>query len=285
VLTKQLIKGLALFLVCLIVDQASKELSLNFNLASENPGFIFGLASDLPSSLRVIGLSSIFGFLFFAYLLLMYFLPLQLLKLKMGLSFLCGGIFGNVVDRVFRGTSLDFIPLPVPFIDGQILFNLADVFQWVGAGLILYNVIVHEEIIWYPENQRGRYLIHPKEQIRFSIKMMLAGLCSSLLLGLFSSTFLRNILVELKASSTAPFLIFVLAYLSLTFLLSLLIFGAGIILSHRTAGPFYAFEQYIEDLLEGKDRPFILREGDHYRHLESVASNVREIILKEKGDR
>lgn len=283
-LTKQLLKGLALFLICLICDQVSKELSLNFSSASENSGFIFGLASDLPSSLRIIGLSSIFGFLFVAYLLLMYFLPIQLMKLKMGLSFLAGGIFGNVVDRVFRGTSLDFIPLPTPFMEGQILFNLADAFQWIGAILIVYNVIVHEKIIWYPENQRGQFLIHPKEQIRFSIKMTLAGLCSSLLLGLFSSTYLRNTLVELKASTTAPFLIFVLAYLSLTLLFGLIIFGAGIILSHRTAGPFYAFEQYIEDLLEGNDRPFLLREGDNYRHLEQVASRVRRIIL-EKEDR
>lgn len=282
-LNRQLLQGLLLFLICLVIDQVSKELSVNLSVARENPGFIFGLASDLPTSLRVIGLSSIFGFLFFLYLLFMYFLPLQLFKLKLGLSFLAGGIFGNVVDRVFRGTSLDFIPFPLP--QGTVTFNMADVFQWIGAGLILYNVVVHETIIWYPENQRGKYLVKPREQIRFALKMTVATLCSSLLLGLFSSTFLRNILVELRANTTSPFLIFILSFICLALLFSIFVFGAGIVISHRTAGPFYAFEQYIEELLEGKDRPFYLREGDNFKHLEKVASQVREHFQREREDR
>lgn len=279
---KQLGTGLLLFCACLIIDQVTKSLSIGQAAFAENPGFIFGLARDLPASLRVIGLSSIFGFIFTLYLLLIYFLPIQLNKLKWGLSLLAGGIFGNVADRVYRGTSIDFIPLG--WGDYMITFNLADLFQWIGAGLILYNVIVHEKIIWYPENQRGRYLINPKEQIRFALKMTLTAFCSSLLLGLFSSTFLRNTLVGLKVNSGPALTLFLLAYISLTFFFSILVFAAGIVLSHKTAGPFFAFEQYIEDLLEGKERTFVLREGDNYRHLESVAEQVRQLLSQKKKE-
>ncbi len=280
---RQLGKGLIIFIACLLIDQLTKSMSIGNASFSENPGFIFGLAQDLPASLRIIGLSSIFGFLFFLYLLLIYFLPLQLEKLKWGLSLLSGGIFGNVADRVYRGTSIDFIPMG--WGENFITFNLADFFQWIGAGLILYNVIRHERIIWYPENQRGRYLVNPREQVRFALKMTITAFCSSLLLGLFSSTFLRNTLAGLKVTSGPALTIFLLAYISLTLLFSIFVFGAGIILSHKTAGPFFAFEQYVEDLLAGKDRPFVLREGDNYRHLENVAFQVRAAIKgKEKEE-
>lgn len=281
-LHKHLLKGLLLFLVCLIIDQVTKNMSIGQANYAENPGLIFGLAQDLPASLRVIGLSSIFGFLFFLYLMLLYFLPVQLFKLKAGLSLLAGGVFGNVADRVYRGTSIDFIPFGLG--DTMVTFNLADAFQWIGAALILYNVIIHEKIIWYPDNQRGRYLINPREQIRFALKMSVTTLCMAFLLGLFSSTFLRNTLIGLRVNSPAALTMFLLAYISLSLLFSIVVFAAGIILSHKTAGPFYAFELYIEDLLAGEDRPFVLREGDHYRHLENVASQVRIMVIKSKEE-
>lgn len=259
----------------MIIDQVTKGMSAAENIR-ENAGFIFGLASDLPSSLRVIGLSSVFGFLFFLYLILIYFLPTQLFKLKLGLSFLAGGIFGNVVDRVARGVSIDFIPLPLFGYD--ITFNLADAFQWVGAGLIVFNVIVHEKIIWYPDNQRGKVLIHPKEQIRFALKITGTVLCSSFLLGLFAMTFLKYSLMAAGAHSDQTQWFFFLSYLSLTLLFSIFVFAAGLFFSHKTAGPFYAFEQYVEELLEGTDREFILREGDHYKHLEHIAQKLKNFL-------
>jgi len=277
---RQVLKGLGIFLACLIIDQISKAISIEASQFHENPGFIFGIARDLPASLRVIGLSSVFGFLFFFYLLLVYFLPLQLFKLKAGLSLLTGGIFGNVTDRVFRGTSIDFIPLS--FGDYGMSFNLADAFQWAGAFLILYNVIIHERIIWYPENQRGKFLVYPKEQLRFASKLAIVALSSSFLLGLFAATYLRNTMQSLQVNSANNLLLFVIAYICLSLIFAIIVFFAGLFFSHRTAGPFFAFEIYVEDLLAGRDREFYLREGDHYKHLESIARDVR-VALKKKS--
>lgn len=271
---RQVVYGLTLFFICLLVDQLSKNWGLSQGISVENHGFIFGLADDFPLTLRILGLVSIFGFLFFFYLLLLVFLPLQLNKLKYGLSLLMGGIFGNVADRIWRGSSIDFIPLSLA--DYSVTFNIADVFQWVGAGLIVYNVIVHEQIIWYPENKRGRFLIHPKEQVLFSLKMVGSVLVTSFLLGLFCLSFIRNI--SDVQGATVNF--FLLSYLCLTLLFSLAIFVTGLFLSHKTAGPFYAFELYIEELLHGRDTPLVLRKGDQYQHLITVAEQVRLIVQK-----
>ncbi len=273
-MNRQVVYGLTLFTICLVIDQFSKNWGLSQGISVENHGFIFGLADDFPLTLRILGLVSIFGFLFFFYLLLLLFLPAQLNTLKYGLSLLSGGIFGNVADRIWRGSSIDFIPFGLG--EYSVTFNIADVFQWIGAGLILFNVIVHEKIIWYPENKRGRVLIHPKEQVLFSFKMVGSVLIAAFLLGLFSLSFLKNI----GDIPTATVNFFLLSYLSLTLLFSLAIFITGLFLSHKIAGPFYAFELYIEEILQGRDTPLVLREGDHYQHLITVAEQVRLIIKK-----
>ena len=45
-------------------------------------------------------------------------------------------------------------------------------------------------------------------------------------------------------------------------------------LSHRAAGPLYAFEKFLEDLSMGKVRPLKLRSGDEFQHLEELAEKL-----------
>ena len=59
-------------------------------------------------------------------------------------------------------------------------------------------------------------------------------------------------------------------------MISLFVFGR--ILSHRTAGPIYAFETYLRDLIRGKDRKFKLRKGDDFKHLEELADALRPVF-------
>ena len=71
---------------------------------------------------------------------------------------------------------------------------------------------------------------------------------------------------------------FAISYLAITFLFSTISFFVGLLLSQRTAGPLYAFEKYVEDLLSGDDRDLKLREGDNFRYLEEVAANLKKHI-------
>lgn len=264
-----IIKGLSIFLFCLLSDQLSKHFALEMKSLRFNHGIIFGIGANSSPFLRILTLSSIFGLLFFFYLFLLYTLPLQLSKLKMGLSFLIGGISGNVIDRAFRGRSIDFIPISAFQYD--ITFNFADIFQWIGAALIAYNVIVHEKIIWFPQNQRGRYLINPKEQIPYALKLSALCLCLSIIMGLFSVAFMRTALPTLPREINT---LYIISFISLSLLFSLIAFISGIFLGHKSAGPLYSFESYVKDLLSGKRDQFNLRESDYHKNLEKAATQL-----------
>ena len=73
---------------------------------------------------------------------------------------------------------------------------------------------------------------------------------------------------------------FALTYMviSLTFCGFLIILGRRI--SHRNAGPIYAFDKYVNDLLDGRNRRFKLRSGDEFRELEALGLKLAEYLLE-----
>jgi len=268
------------FTLAIIIDQVSKQWGLSSDNLHFNEGIAFGLYKDSPMLLRVITLCSMFGFLFFIYMVLNYLLSQKLILLKIGMGLMTGGIAGNVIDKMIRGKTIDFIPLPLPT-DHTLIFNIADVFQWIGVIFIAYKIITADRDIWFPDNQRGKYLVHPREQILFSIKFSAIAFCVSLLLGIFCYTFMRTTLVSAGSKSVDEMMgMFSIAYVSLTLTFSLIVFLVGLVISHKTAGPLYAFELYVEDLLKGKMRKLSLREGDNYKHLEKVADDLKQHFEK-----
>ncbi len=275
--------NILIFLSCVIIDQISKMIFKGSETAIMNQGMIFNLYSDISSTYRVIVLCSFFGFIFFAYLISLYVFPPVLNKIKVGVSLLLGGIFGNVIDRTILGASIDFIPLG--FDNKVFVFNCADIFQWIGAILIVFYIIKKEKIIWYPDNERGKYLVNPKEQMITSTKLALISFSCSLLLGIFCFTFLRNIFVGIEGvAGKQILLVFTISYISIALIFTILVFFSGIIISHKTAGPLYAFEKYVEDLLEGNLRTLKLREGDNYQHLTSVSYRLLQFFKKRRQD-
>lgn len=268
--------SIACFILVIVIDQLSKQWGLSSDSLHFNEGIAFGLYKDSPLLLRIITLCSMFGFLFFIYMVLNYLLSSKLIVLKFGMGFMAGGIAGNVIDKMVRGKTIDFIPLPLPT-EQTIIFNIADVFQWVGVILIAWKILTADKEIWFPDNQRGKYLVHPREQIKFSLKFGAIAFCVSLLLGIFCFTFMRTTLVTAGSKSVDEMMaMFSIAYISLTLTFSLIVFLVGLIISHKTAGPLYAFELYVEDLLNGNMRTLSLREGDNYKHLEKVADDLKQ---------
>jgi signal peptidase II len=237
---------------------------------------MFGMLKDSSLFLRLTTLASIFGFLFSIYLILTYLLSSQLNVLKIGMTLLIAGIFGNVLDKVIIGASVDFIPL------GPFVFNVADVFQWSGAAIILYKIFKKEDVIWYPGNKRGRVLVFRREQFKFSAKLTLAVICSSLIFGIFSFSFVQAVLFENSLKGVQYLWHFSISYIFLTLIFGTVVFLSGLILSHKTAGPIYSFISYLNELMKGDSRrPFRLREGDNYLELENVADKL-ENYLKTK---
>lgn len=265
--------------ICIITDQSLKYIFSNSNSVRYNEGFILGSFSDLPVSIRILTMSSLYGFIFFLFSCLIYFLSPHVKKLKFALAILVGGIGGNVWDRTFYGKTLDFIPLKFSQ-QWYFTFNTADLFQWIGALSILWFLLVHGPKVWPDEDQRGQYVVNPKEQIRFALKMSVIAMCSCLILGIFSFAYWRMFLNDIGQLNSHFLSNYILVFISLSFLFTIIAFLTGLFLSHKSVGPLYAFEIYIEDLLNGRDRPLNLREGDHYKHLEKIANDLRRALKK-----
>ncbi len=276
---KGLILSLSLFFATIVIDMFLKTKMMDQLGSHLNRGFIFGSLQDLPASLTLVTLTSFGGFLVFIYLILIVLLASELVMLKIGLGLLTGGILGNVIDRALHGGTLDFIPLNIPSLP-PIVFNPADVFQWIGAALIAINLFTKEDSIWYPDNQRGFSLINKKEQIKFALKFSALSLCTCLIIGIFSFSYFTLTLQANMIESRSTVIAFAISYVSITLFFAVVTFLAGLVLSQRTAGPLYAFEKYVEDLLAGEDRELKLREGDNFRHLENVAQRLRQHLKK-----
>lgn len=250
-----------------------------------NPGAILGAFSDLPPILRVVCLSTGGAFLIFMYGAFQYLLPRKSLLLRCGMSILLGGILGNVTDRIITGSVVDFILFRFGDWVSPAL-NVADALQWVGYVMVIYTLIRHGEQIWPDKDHRKSIWIMPRFQWKFSMTIVGLGFAFAIISGVFSYTYLR---VTLEDTGRAPanfieerFLtpyIQVFCILSLGFLTSLFLIAR--ILSHRLAGPIYAFEKYLDDVKKNPNKKFKLRDGDEFKHLEKVANRVRESLKKD----
>lgn len=251
-----------------------------------NPGAILGTFSDLPPILRVVSLSTGGAFLIFIYMGIQYLLPSRSLHLRSGMSILLGGILGNVFDRIMHGAVTDFIVLGSPSLPTP-AFNIADAVQWVGYGLVVYGLVKEGNLFWPDIDSRKRVWVKAKFQLKYCFMLTGIGACFALVNGVFAYTFLKVTIDDLVVGPArlveARFLVpFLQVYSVMTVAFCISLFLLGRLLSHRTAGPIYAFERFIEDLMNGKSRNFRLRKGDEFSELEVLAKRLKE-HLEEKN--
>lgn len=250
-----------------------------------NHGAMLGLFSDLPAVLRIVSLSTGGAFLICSYAIVQYLLPIRSLMLRSGLSILLGGILGNVADRIIYGYVIDFIVLGSPSLSSP-AFNMADALQWVGYGMIVFAIIREGDLLWPENNARKVYWINRKFQLKYCLVLMAVGLSLTLISLVFSYTYLRVTISELVGNNQFllnKFLIpFVITYGIICVAFCAILFAVGRLISHRIAGPVYAFERFLVDNFEGKDRPLKLRSGDEFRHLEELAEKIRVELRRRK---
>ena len=255
-----------------------------------NPGAILGTFSHLPPILRVVSLSTGGAFLIFIYGAIQYLLPSRSMQLRTGMSLLLGGILGNVTDRIVVGEVVDFIlfgsrEMATP------AFNIADAIQWVGYALVVYGLIRDGSLFWPDINARKTVWVNPSFQLKYCMTMVAIGFCFAVVNGVFAYTFLKITIDDLVVGPARMmedrFLIpFLQTYLVITVGFMFTLFVLGRILSHRTAGPIYAFEKFIHDLLDGKERRLRLRKGDEFReNFETLADRLQPIIKESVEER
>ena len=283
----------------IILDQASKRWASgiteqNYGILKlylvHNHGAMLGLFSDLPAVLRIVTLSTSGVFILCIYSLIQYIIPGTLLNLRISLSILVGGILGNVLDRIFYGYVIDFITLK--FGDSQLpipVWNVADTIQWIGYGLMVYSLIKHSEKLWPDQNDRKSFWVNKKFQIKHSFLFTAIGMFLTLVSVVFSYTYLKVTLQEIVGYNpaliekfTKPFL-FTFGILAIIY--AIILFSVGKLISHRIAGPLYAFQRFLDEVLDGKGltrsgAALKLRTNDDFKHLEELAEQIKFKLLK-----
>lgn len=251
-----------------------------------NPGAMLGTFAHLPPVLRVVSLSTGGAFLCFIYLALQHLIPIKARILRIGMSILLGGILGNVTDRILRGAVTDFL-LIGSMSHSSPAFNVADAVQWVGYFMIIYSLIKDGSLFWPEQNFRRSLWVNPSFQVKYLVFLFMIGFGFSLVSGVFFYTYLKVTIdaivigtpIEVERKFLIPFL---LTYLVIAVGFVVILVVIGRILSHRTAGPLYAFEKFLEDLLNGKARELKLRTGDDFKHLEELSLRLRDQFISKE---
>jgi signal peptidase II len=250
-----------------------------------NPGAMLGLFSDLPPFLRVVSLSTAGAFILAIYFFLQYLIAFKSLVLRGGMSMLVGGIIGNVTDRIMYGQVVDFIYFKWGKWASPI-FNVADALQWFGYFMIAYSILTEGQLFWPENNSRKRYWINLKFQLKYCVSLLLVGFLTSTIISIFSYTYLRVTLIEVIGNNKHVLGRFLDPFFE-TFILIVLgisigLFVVGKIISHRIAGPIYALERYLNQLMNTPEAmpTFKLRAHDEFKHLEVVINQLREKMGK-----
>ncbi len=280
---------LPLFLV-LIIDQITKNMALNQLLMQShefkywglklirNPGIMFGTWADLPPILRVVSLSTLGSFILFIFIICQLLLSKNLFTLRVGMSLLVGGIMGNVIDRILSGSIIDFVYIKIGGFSSPI-FNLADAFQWVGYAIICYYLLFKSTLIWPENNARKKVLINKSYQLRYTSIILVFSFLFSIILGVYSYTYLKVLSTQMLLKGFPEGQKYILPFMSIYAIVSLFFFILAVFLaihlSHRSAGPVLAFENYLKRLSKGEDSEFKLRTNDEFKELEEIARELR----------
>lgn len=294
--TKDWVFVVAALLITIILDQVTKQLSLNMKeiwlgpvhlILIFNEGAMLGLFAKLPAFLRIVTLSTSGFFILSLYAFFQYIIPVKIMNLRLGLSLLVGGIIGNVLDRTYYGYVIDFIGFKIGNFHSPV-WNVADMIQWVGYALVIYSIFTQGHELWPDQDTRKRFWVNKTFQLRYASVFMTAGLLISTICMVFSYTYLKISLVQLGLQNTLSVnqytesFLYSFVVLNLTFAITLFLFAR--IASQKIAGPVYAFERFLSEALESNQlndeiKTLKLRAGDEFKHLEELAEKIKAKIL------
>lgn len=297
-------KFLILFVILFVVfaDQLTKMWALGLDDMVEfgylrffptyNKSAFLGIFAKLPQNLKQVGLAT-FGSVFVIFFgVIQMLIPERLIGLRLGFAVLLGGMLSNVADRLDSGQVVDFIIFGTKDVIYSIM-NLSDLFQYAGLIIIVFNVIVNFTKLWDKDNKRKRKWVDPPFQRRFILFnfSMLASI--SLVLFVLSFSFLKVTLNENMGFNSEVseqiLMLFLRLYLIVNAVLFLCYFVICLIVSHRIAGPVYAFRKYINDILnhthlQDFNVPLVLRKNDSFEELIELSKAIKDRLKSLKKD-
>ncbi|MBT3982405.1 MAG: hypothetical protein HOE90_13690 [Bacteriovoracaceae bacterium] len=199
--------------------------------------------------------------------------------LRFFLTLAAVGVTSNTWDYFSYGFFIKYFQLMI-IPSKTIAFNFSGVYIFVGLFLALRYFIGNRKVLWLYNNQRKVLrIINPRFQYGLGfIFVMVVSLAT-----IFNTLFFYSLMSDVIPRSVFKTKVLsILAYGMVPIVLTLgsLCFIFGLFLAHRISGPIYALEKYIDDLKEGQNRKFRLRENDYHREIERIAAKIRTVIKK-----
>jgi signal peptidase II len=279
--TKKLCMTILPLIIVIAIDQFTKGWArtlvapvywwkFKLNLVFNN-GIILGTFSELPLNVKEVILTTLGTFIITSYLIGLWLLPIRSRSTYLGLSLMIGGIMGNVIDRFNGFAVVDFLTLNITSMNLP-YFNMADFSQWLGYAFLLVGLYRDSLYYWPTNDYRNNFIINPSFQIRSSLLITLFTFCMGIITLVFSFTFLKNGQSQLLLHS------FYTIGFAVIFAVSLFTFLVSLVLTHRVAGPVYAVQRHVENILLGKISYLKLREFDEFKELEMKLNALSEEI-------
>ena len=276
------------FLLVIFIDQLTKYWArdlvgeINWGIFKYqlvlNDGIMLGHFSELPIKAKHVTLTTLGSVVLILYIFCLFLVPIKSRATHLGLSFLVGGIMGNVIDR-FNGFSVvDFLSLNLSNYNLPYA-NLADFFQWCGYVLLTIGLHRDSQYYWPKIDLRKIFIINPKFQLRFSFLIASMSFGACLILLIFSYSFFKD------DQSQIMITYFVFLGGAISAILASLAFFTSIVITHRIAGPIFAVHRHIKNLLSSQETPFQLREYDEFKELQEDMNRLNEKINNMKREK
>ena len=121
----------AVIILCVIAEHSCRYIFRELTEITYNPGAAFGIFGSVPGFALWLSLG--------AFIAISGVIALADIKrpARIGLAFMAGGALSNLLERIFIGYVIDWIP--VPFMD--LYFNLADVEISIGALIAFISLL------------------------------------------------------------------------------------------------------------------------------------------------
>ena len=276
---KSFLKHLGLYVTLLSLSFSIRHMVLNLQLrAFPNSAFIFGLFNETSYFVRIVTTSVLLGIVVILACYFYAFLSQQLRLLRWGMTVLLAGISGNAFEKLFTGFVLDYLSLPLPGLD-QFFFNLNDGLQLTGLAIIIREIFVKQNVIWFPDPLKRKTLIVNREvQVPVTTKILGLFFISSLTQGVLAMALLFP---QLKRGSQDVQVLFILCLLVLNLALLPLIGRFLLRELLRCVGPVFALEKFLKSEDPSKTN-LKFRSSDHFRSLEGTFNNFIERHFKSK---
>lgn len=122
--------------ICVLIEYTALLIFSEFTKLTYNTGAAFGMFKDTPAVAFILSAAA-----FLALLAVCIFAKLKLWT-RIGISIMAGGALSNMLERMFLGHVVDWIPF---IFVKDLTFNLADVEIAVGALIIIWSFTRKEQ--------------------------------------------------------------------------------------------------------------------------------------------